>query len=243
MSHERPTPGRKSSCQLWPIYPGQAPKGPPELSATLPSGCSRLLKGTSVFQTLVTSLRLLKIDTEGLDALILRQMLRYGEEVGFFPDRVQFERNNLTDLTGSQQTFDALQAAFDCWIPPAEDPLELSDDVHCLRLVDIAPSRPTMASGGEVDPPWVRVELPDRLPVAGVRLPGGFLASPLNASVGDSRDASHHRLCGTLRPTLHGIAAVRCPAGVEGRFLTLTGPTAATPQASEGLKEQSFRLF
>ncbi|CAE7671791.1 unnamed protein product, partial [Symbiodinium sp. CCMP2456] len=176
----------------------------------------------------VTSLRLLKIDTEGLDALILRQMLRYGEEVGFFPDRVQFERNNLTDFSGSQQTFDALQAAFDCWIPPAED------DVHCLRLVDIAPTRPTTASGGEVDPPWVRVELPDRLPVAAatlpqVRLPSGFVA-PLHASVGDSRDASNHRSCGTLRPTLDGIAAVRCPAGVEGRFLTLTGPTAATPQ-------------
>ncbi|OLQ12033.1 hypothetical protein AK812_SmicGene4140 [Symbiodinium microadriaticum] len=185
----------------------------------------------------VTSLRLLKIDTEGLDALILRQMLRYGEEVGFFPDRVQFERNNLTDFSGSQQTFDALQAAFDCWIPPAED------DVHCLRLVDIAPSRPTTASGSEVDPPWVRVELPDRLPVPAVELPDrlpvpaatlladGYTLSSIAYQVGDSRDASNHRTCGTLRPTLHGIAAVRCPAGVEGRFLTLTGTTAAMPQA------------
>ena len=36
------------------------------------------------------------------------------------------------------------------WTLPRPEPPShaLEDDVHCLRLVDIAPSRPTMASGG-----------------------------------------------------------------------------------------------
>ena len=58
----------------------------------------------------VTSLHLLKIDTEGFDVFILRQMLKWGKTTSQYPERVQFERNNLTDAREAEELFFELQA-------------------------------------------------------------------------------------------------------------------------------------
>ncbi|CAK9092374.1 unnamed protein product [Durusdinium trenchii] len=162
----------------------------------------------------VTRLHLLKIDTEGFDVFILKQMLAWGEMTGQYPERLQFERNNLTDVQESQQILEALQAAYDCWIPAAED------DVQCLRLGDLAVGQPYASSGVSFPTPWWRLQLPDRLQVAGVRISLEDKDS-LVVKVGDSLGIHLNRLCGPVQSTETGAVVARC--ALEGRYVMLLG--------------------
>ena len=200
----------------------------------------------------VTSLHLLKIDTEGFDVFILRQMLNWGKISAQYPERVQFERNNLTDVSDSDDLFLALQAVYDCWAPITED------DVQCLRLRDIAANGavlPLAFSGRThgMGVPWWRMELPDRLTVAFVQwkliqTPMHHDANVFEVTVGDSPDVHQNHRCKAQNRRNdgkdEGMVAV---CGLEGRYVAFVGSASASflqnlqvlvPQSNQG----AFRL-
>ena len=200
----------------------------------------------------VTSLHLLKIDTEGFDVFILRQMLNWGKISAQYPERVQFERNNLTDVSESDDLFSALQAVYDCWAPITED------DVQCLRLRDIAANGaflPLAFSGRThgMSVPWWRMELPDRLTVAFVQwkliqTPMHHDANAFEVTVGDSPDVHQNHRCKAQNRRNdgkdEGLVAV---CGLEGRYVAFVGSASApflpnlqvlVPQSDQG----AFRL-
>ena len=139
----------------------------------------------------VTELQLLKVDTEGFDVAILRQMLEWGKENEEFPERLQFELNNLTEENQSQELLEELKGLYNCWF--------LEDDVHCQRLGAV---KGTWA--GEEG--WWRLTLPSRLPVA-------FVRSVSEVTVGDAPQVADNRLC----ESRDGWA--QC--GWEGRYVGL----------------------
>lgn len=177
----------------------------------------------------ITSIHLLKIDTEGFDVFILRQMLEWGrsnESNGQFPERVQFERNNLTDARESQEVFLALEEIYDCWAPAVED------DVQCLRLGNIAAGgRLSTASSGLwfrktadiIQSPWLRMELPDRLTVAQVHIP----RAPMDVvvTVGDSPDVYQNRPCRLREASSQDSLVAHC--AMDGRYVALLGSSKA----------------
>ena len=172
----------------------------------------------------VTSLHLLKIDTEGFDVFILRQMLDWGKLTSQYPERVQFERNNLTDATESEDLFSALHSIYDCWAPITED------DVQCLRLGDIAAWGLPSASSGQfgIPSPWWRLELPDHLLVAAVIGAG-------EVTVGVSPDVHQNRPC-----KQHGLVA-HC--ALHGRYVGLLGSSKVEDvQVLVPLLGEAFRL-
>jgi len=192
---------------------------------------------TLTYQTLlsrhnVSSVGLLKVDTEGFDTQVLRQVLAWGAQSGEWPERIQFERNNLTDASEASTVFDALQAIYDCWLPDEEE------DVHCFRLRDLAagrsaaPATSPLPSGGQ-DLAWTRIDLGDRMYVAAVR---GESTGPLHLDVrvGDSMDPWENARCGPP-PTPPGItAAWTAPCRSHGRFLDIAaerGQEAPTVEA------------
>jgi len=190
----------------------------------------------------VTGVGLLKVDTEGFDASILQQMLDWGTASGQWPERVQFERNNLTDAGMAMPIFGALQAVYDCWIPP------LDQDVHCMRLRNLVGGRPTAASsalpGGdsslaidgilgdsscsemlEQDRPWWRVELPERLAVVAVHVTASRsscvdMAAGCVLRVGDRADPWQNPTCGALamRDASKDGSTVGVMCRMEGRY-------------------------
>ncbi|CAL1146209.1 unnamed protein product [Cladocopium goreaui] len=191
----------------------------------------------------VTSLHLLKIDTEGFDVLILRQMLKWGKTTSQYPERVQFERNNLTDAREAEELFFELQAVYDCWAPATED------DVQCLRLGNIAAGDrlPTASSGWfhmEI-PSWWRMELPDRLTVAAVQLATSTGPSgPMAVTVGDSPVVHQNRRCGHRS---HGrsddLVALVAHCALEGRYVGLLGSSKAEDvEILVPLLGEAFRL-
>ena len=197
----------------------------------------------------VTSLHLLKIDTEGFDVFILRQMLNWGKISSQYPERVQFERNNLTDMRESDDLFLALQAVYDCWAPITED------DVQCLRLRDVAASGldlPLAFSGRTHGMSvWWRMELPDRLTVAFVQWK--MIQTPMHqdsfeVTVGDSPDVHQNHRCKVQNRRNdgkdEGMVAV---CGLEGRYVAFVGSASLevlqnmkvlVPQSDQG----AFRL-
>ncbi|CAJ1372308.1 unnamed protein product [Effrenium voratum] len=148
----------------------------------------------------VTSIHMLKVDTEGFDVFILKQVLRHGADTGHFPERLQFERNNLTDDQQLAPLFAELQASYDCWAP------QLEDDVHCMRLGDVAPGQPVAAHGAGG---WWRVQLPERLQVARVEIPD--VPDLLEVRVGDHPEIWRNPRCHPLR------------CGLAGRYVAVIG--------------------
>ena len=196
----------------------------------------------------VTSLHLLKIDTEGFDVFILRQMLNWGKISSQYPERVQFERNNLTDVRKSDDLFLALQAVYDCWAPITED------DVQCLRLRDIAAfsggfRNPLAFSGrthGSMSVPWWRMELPDRLTVAFVQWKLHD-ADAFEVTVGDSPDVHQNHRCKAQNRRNDGDEGMVAVCGLEGRYVAFVGSASVevlqnvkvlVPQSDQG----AFRL-
>eukprot|EP00927_Polykrikos_kofoidii_P033998 TRINITY_DN28840_c1_g2_i1.p1 TRINITY_DN28840_c1_g2~~TRINITY_DN28840_c1_g2_i1.p1 ORF type:complete len:744 (-),score=88.35 TRINITY_DN28840_c1_g2_i1:51-2000(-) len=202
----------------------------------------------------VSDVGLLKIDTEGFDVQILSQVLEWGTTTGHWPERIQFEKNNLTDAAESAPVLAALQSFYECWAPPGDD------DVHCARLRDLAAGRPAASSsaapGGEashaVDTgpyctvtageeirPWWRVELPDHISVARVRLVGrGDCCAEdlgkLEVRIGDhALETWKNAFCASGREASlagSGLRTFHCLA--EGRYLAvlLPIPTGSTPR-------------
>lgn len=188
----------------------------------------------------VTSLHLLKIDTEGFDVFILRQMLKWGKTTSQYPERVQFERNNLTDAREAEELFFELQAVYDCWAPATED------DVQCLRLGNIAAGDrlPTASSGWfhmEI-PSWWRMELPDRLTVAAVQLATSTGPSgPMAVTVGDSPVVHQNRRCGHRSHGRSDDLVAHC--ALEGRYVGLLGSSKAEDvEILVPLLGEAFRL-
>lgn len=191
----------------------------------------------------VTSVGLLKLDTEGFDAAILAQVLRWGTSTGGWPERIQFERNNLTDLTAAGPTFEALLTMYDCWI------VRLEDDVHCMRLRGLAFGNPAQSTvlhgrsahfaviGGsdtcsatqEEEAPWWNQELAARVTVVGVHV---ATCTPCSSEsfaswevrVGDHADPRKNAPCAPVRSAMAvgGLAAVHC--GRAGRHFGVTMP-------------------
>ncbi|CAE8607671.1 unnamed protein product, partial [Polarella glacialis] len=195
--------------------------GPKALEAQMTVKVQTLTYRSLLLLHNVTSIGILKIDTEGLDVQILRQALDHGAATGEFPERIQFEKNNLTDMSQAFSVYHALETMYDCWIPAAED------DVHCLRLRDLALGRPESTSGDSeepLQPTWWRVELPGRVAVSAVRIhaspedsrPGSWMMS-----VGNSPDPSENPACGRLAAELAPGSSWASACGAEGRFLAL----------------------
>eukprot|EP00439_Symbiodinium_sp_Y106_P032598 s4558_g3.t3 len=105
------------------------------------------------YETLLTvygigSLDVLKIDAEGFDAKILRQVLELGRNRGLWPWQVQFEKNILSDWEMlDAQVIELHREGYRCWDP---EPLDDAMELRTLRRDDVL-GKPE--AGPPLDPP------------------------------------------------------------------------------------------
>lgn len=225
---------------------------------------------TLLSQHKVSSVQMLKVDTEGLDMAIMQQVIDVGMETGLWPERVQFERNNLTDSRSEGHVYPFLQAYYDCWLPNSEE------DVQCVRLRNAAAKRPATSSlicarndgptayldalycspthsEAPAQQSWWQVELADRLFVASVavQMPADAAqddAPHWTVHVGDHRDVWRNAACGERQLPLAPGEQRALNCRLDGRYVGLVGPSSAlagySVQASAVVSRRgSWRIF
>lgn len=180
----------------------------------------------------VSSIEMLKIDTEGFDVQILRQVLSYGQASGMWPERIQFERNNLTVSPHASNVYGSLQRMYECLVPAGDE------DVRCFRLRDILAGRPltpqsfvsvSELANGFTDPwfSWA-ARLPERISVSFVRVavPDAWPHSSLGVqmalwevTLGDLPTVARNKRCSRLRVALEPGTVGEFPCGDDGRYV------------------------
>eukprot|EP00929_Paragymnodinium_shiwhaense_P060586 TRINITY_DN30251_c0_g1_i2.p1 TRINITY_DN30251_c0_g1~~TRINITY_DN30251_c0_g1_i2.p1 ORF type:complete len:442 (-),score=58.70 TRINITY_DN30251_c0_g1_i2:123-1448(-) len=176
---------------------------------------------------------------------LLAQVLDWALEADLWPERLQFERNNLTDAAATAPILAALHSVYDCWAPPNVE------DVHCSRMRDMALGRPATSSsvslGGEAsraadstplcsmtsgneELPWWRVELPDSVGVAVVRVTGrgDCCAEDLvgwEVRVGNDADPERNPVCARPgQPAMAPGATRTLECRAHGRYVAVLRP-------------------
>jgi len=171
----------------------------------------------------ISSLGMLKIDTEGFDLKIVRQALRYGLQSGLWPQSLVFEKNNLSSIVQSDMSTDAivleiLDNHYSCWVPEGED------DSHCWLLRDLVSIHGlSLVQAGSAPRTWI-MRLPERTLISSIRLKdaSGLPLTQWQVSVSDSEFSETSHTCGMVPSTLEAGTAVLVKCEREGRFIRIT---------------------